>query len=81
MPHSDPCGCARFPSSEQAYEVSEARLIKVTHQLALQGWIVAVRCKEGGMCLAHMTQQINIDAVVLGMESDFVLVECFDSDD
>ncbi|WP_349305218.1 hypothetical protein [Comamonas sp. PE63] len=53
----------------------------MTHQLALQGWIVAVRCKEGGMCLAHMTQQINIDAVVLGMESDFVLVECFDSDD
>jgi len=55
--------------------------MKLTHQLVLQGWIVAVRYKEGGMRLAHMTQQINIDAVVLGMESDFVLVECFGSDD
>ncbi|WP_407713058.1 Rrf2 family transcriptional regulator [Comamonas testosteroni] len=63
-----------IPEIAQAYEISEARLMKVTHQLALQGWIVAVRCKEGGMRLAHMTQQINIGAVVRGMETDLTLM-------
>lgn len=46
--------------------------MKVTHELAQQSWIVAVLCKEGGMRLAHMPQQINIGTVVRGMESDFV---------
>ncbi|MGU3629641.1 Rrf2 family transcriptional regulator [Comamonas sp. C24C] len=48
-----------IPELEQAYEVSEARLMKVMHQLALQGWIVTVRGKEGGTRLAHMPQQIT----------------------
>lgn len=52
----------------QAYDISEAHLMKVTHQLGLQGWIETVRGKGGG---------INLGAVVRSIEPDFALVECF----
>lgn len=61
----------------QAHAISEAHLMKVTHQLALRGWIVTVRGKGGGMRLAHAPRDINLGAVVRGIEPDFALVECF----
>ena len=61
----------------RAYEVSEAHLMKVTHQLGLNGWIETVRGKGGGMRLAHRPDKINLGAVVRSMESDFQLTECF----
>jgi len=65
----------------QAYDISEAHLMKVTHQLGLQGWIETVRGKGGGMRLAHAPRDINLGAVVRGIEPDFALVECFSSGD
>lgn len=61
----------------QAYDISEAHLMKVTHQLGLQGWIATVRGKGGGMRLAHAPRDINLGAVVRSIEPDFALVECF----
>jgi Rrf2 family nitric oxide-sensitive transcriptional repressor len=64
----------------QAHAVSETHLMKVTHRLALQGWIETVRGKGGGMRLAHAPREINLGEVVRGIEPDFDLVECFAAD-
>ena len=61
----------------QANRLSEAHLMKITHQLNLLGWIETVRGKGGGMRLARSPADINLGAVVRGIEPDFALVECF----
>lgn len=60
-----------------AHAISEAHLMKVTHQLGMQGWIETVRGKGGGMRLALAAGDINLGAVVRRIEPDFALAECF----
>ncbi|MHB1198954.1 MAG: RrF2 family transcriptional regulator [Polaromonas sp.] len=63
-----------------AYEISEAHLMKITHQLALAGWLETVRGKGGGMRLAAAPGDIGLGAVVRSIEPDFAIVECLASD-
>lgn len=60
----------------RAYEISEPHLMKITHRLALAGWIRTVRGKHGGMELAHAPSEIPLGAVIRDMENDLALVEC-----
>lgn len=61
----------------ERYQVSEAHLMKITHQLGREGWVTTVRGKGGGMTLALPPDQIRLGEVVRSMESDFAMVECF----
>ena len=60
----------------QAYDISEAHLMKITHQLGQSGWLTTVRGKGGGMRLAAAPNEINLGAVVRSIEPDFFLVDC-----
>lgn len=64
----------------RVYDISEAHLMKVTHQLGLQGFVETVRGKGGGLRLARPPTEINLGDVVRGMEPDFRLADCFSSD-
>ncbi len=63
----------------RAYDISEAHLMKITHQLALAGWLETVRGKGGGMRLAAAPGDIRLGAVVRSIETDFAIVECLAS--
>jgi Rrf2 family transcriptional regulator, nitric oxide-sensitive transcriptional repressor len=60
-----------------AHRISETHLMKITHQLALSGWLETVRGRGGGMRLAARPQDVNLGALVRSVEPDFSLVECF----
>jgi Rrf2 family transcriptional regulator, nitric oxide-sensitive transcriptional repressor len=70
------CTIAEVAARQQ---VSEAHLMKVTHRLALGGWLHTVRGKGGGMRLAKAPRDICIGDVVRALEADFQVVECFSS--
>lgn len=61
------------------YDISEAHLTKITHQLGLAGWLETVRGKGGGMRLATTPDKIRLGAVVRSIEPDFYLVDCLTS--
>lgn len=60
-----------------AYRISETHLMKITHQLALAGWLETTRGRGGGIRLARPPEQIPLGEVVRTMEPDFFIVECF----
>lgn len=60
-----------------AYAISKNHLMKVTHELGKADLIETVRGRNGGIRLAKSPKEINVGDVVLKMEEDFHLVECF----
>jgi Rrf2 family nitric oxide-sensitive transcriptional repressor len=59
------------------YGISEAHLVKVTHQMGRSGWIVTTRGHGGGIRLARKPRDIVLGQVVRSMEPGLFVVECF----
>lgn len=68
---------ATVPEIADAYGISRNHLVKVTHQLGLEGFLVTTRGRHGGLRLARPASQITAGEIIRRMEPDFALVSCF----
>jgi Rrf2 family nitric oxide-sensitive transcriptional repressor len=59
------------------HDISKAHLMKVVHQLGLNGHIETLRGKGGGIRLARSPGEIVVGKVIRQSEGDFALAECF----
>ena len=59
------------------YQVSRNHLVKVVHNLGLDGYILTTRGRNGGLKLARSAKEILVGDVVRSTEPDFDLLECF----
>jgi Rrf2 family nitric oxide-sensitive transcriptional repressor len=66
----------RVADVAESYGISRNHLLKVALRLGSLGYLTAVRGRSGGIALAREPADINLGAVVRGMEDDFGLVEC-----
>lgn len=62
----------------KAYGISKNHLMKITHQLALAGYLDTLRGRNGGLRLAKPAREINVGHVMRLTETGSALVECFD---
>ncbi len=63
----------------QAHGISHSHLTKVVMDLAAQGLLETTRGRGGGLRLLKPAHDIRLGDVVRASESDFTMVECFDS--
>lgn len=61
-----------------AYDISKAHLMKITHELGLKGFIETVRGRQGGMRLARDAGKIGVGDIVRASEPDFAIVPCME---
>ena len=60
----------------EAFDISQAHLMKVTHVLGKTGWVETVRGRNGGMRLSANPRTLKLGQMIAKLEHDFGLVEC-----
>ncbi|NLJ93517.1 MAG: Rrf2 family transcriptional regulator [Aeromonadales bacterium] len=58
------------------YSVSRNHLVKVVNQLAREGYIKAIRGKNGGIKLGRPAQKINVGEVIRSLEGNLDGIDC-----
>jgi Rrf2 family nitric oxide-sensitive transcriptional repressor len=59
------------------YAISRNHLVKVIHRLAQLGYIISSKGKGGGIRLACKPQELRLGDLILALEPNMYLVECF----
>ena len=70
-------GWVTIKEISESYEISRNHLMKVVSMLTRMGYLDARRGPGGGISLARPATEINLADVVIDMEDDLNLVECF----
>jgi len=63
----------------ESHGISRSHLTKIVQQLAVSGWLETTRGRGGGMRLLVSARDICLGDVVRATETDFDMVECFDT--
>lgn len=63
----------------EAYQISEAHMIKVIHKLGQGGFMETIRGRNGGIRLGKLPENIVIGDVVRYMEGNLALLPCMDA--
>lgn len=58
--------------------ISQNHLVKVVHNLSQLGYIASSKGKGGGIKLLKVANEINLRDVIMELETNLTLVECFD---
>ncbi|GHA08376.1 Rrf2 family transcriptional regulator [Oceanisphaera arctica] len=58
------------------YDISRNHLVKVVNQLAREGYIHAIRGKNGGIRLAKSSGDINVGQVIRALENNLNGIDC-----
>jgi len=74
----DPERLVTIEEIARSYDISEAHLMKVVHQLGLRGYVETVRGRGGGLRLRRPAEEIGVGDVVRATEGNLALVDCFD---
>ena len=61
----------------RSFNVSENHLMKVVHRLSTLGYIQSTRGKKGGIQLGMEPKKINLGKIIVELEPDFDIAECF----
>lgn len=72
-----PDGLSTIAGIAESYDISEAHLMKVVHQLGVAGYIETVRGRGGGLRLAKPVETIGLADVIRTTEPDMAIVSCF----
>ncbi|HEY8189201.1 MAG TPA: Rrf2 family transcriptional regulator, partial [Micavibrio sp.] len=62
----------------ERYGISRNHVVKVVHNLSRLAYIKSAKGRGGGLCLLKNAGDINLRDLVIALEPDLRLVECFD---
>jgi Rrf2 family nitric oxide-sensitive transcriptional repressor len=71
--------CTSREISER-YGISKNHVVKIVHNLSQLGYIKSVKGKGGGIGLLKKPNQINLRSLIIALETNLTLVECFDAE-
>ena len=62
------------------HNISRNHLVKIVHNLSQLRYIKSSKGKRGGICLINTPEKINLRDLIVRIESNLILVECFNKE-